>query len=105
MDAAKRVFAEKCGRLCSADRLLAEARVASLYQHFPTHDDVISAEYRQKIGARIEATNKLISHSVAASVKRSDVKPLNLLRALSGVASIQVTEHWKCSAVQKQRYC
>jgi len=42
----------------------------------------------------------LVSHAVEAGVLKGDIEPLDLLRALSGVATIRVSENWKRSAVQ-----
>jgi AcrR family transcriptional regulator len=42
----------------------------------------------------------LVAHAVDAGVFQSDVEPLDLLRALSGVATIRVNENWKRSAVR-----
>jgi AcrR family transcriptional regulator len=42
----------------------------------------------------------LVTHAVEAGVFQSDVEPLDLLRALSGVATIRVSESWKHSAVR-----
>ncbi|KAF1005990.1 MAG: hypothetical protein GAK28_02898 [Luteibacter sp.] len=157
IDAAKRIFAEK-GAAASLEQVAREAKVsiASLYRHFPTRDDVISAVYRQEVDALIgavdslaathdpeaalrawlmlfvnfldakhgmaEAMNTLIGgpedlysktpdrlvlpitalvgRAVEAGVCQPDVEPLDLLRALSGVATIRVTENWKSSAVR-----
>lgn len=157
IDAAKRVFAEK-GAAASLEQVAREAKVsiASLYRHFPTRDDVISAVYRQEVDALIEAVDSLaathdpeaalrawlmlfvdfldakhgmaeamntliggpedlysktpdrlvlpitalVGRAVEAGVCQPDVEPLDLLRALSGVATIRVTENWKSSAVR-----
>ena len=42
----------------------------------------------------------LVARAVAAGVCQRDVEPLDLLRALSGVATIRVSEDWKRSAIQ-----
>ncbi|TCL06997.1 TetR/AcrR family transcriptional regulator [Sodalis ligni] len=42
----------------------------------------------------------LVAHAVETGAFHSDVEPLDLLRALSGVATIRVSENWKRSAVR-----
>lgn len=42
----------------------------------------------------------LVSRAVEAGVVRGDVEPLDLLRALSGVATIRVSDTWKRSAIR-----
>ncbi|KAF1014784.1 MAG: HTH-type transcriptional regulator SrpR [Stenotrophomonas maltophilia] len=156
IDAAKQVFAEK-GANASMDQVAraAEVSIASLYRHFPTRDDVISAVYRQEVDALIEAAERLtqeqkpltavrewlllfvdfldakhgmaeamntllggpedlysktpdrlalpitilVTRAVEAGVCCPDVEPLDLLRALAGVASIRVSDDWKRSAI------
>jgi hypothetical protein len=42
----------------------------------------------------------LVTHAIDAGVFQGDVEPLDLLRALSGVATIRVGENWMRSAVR-----
>ncbi|HGL4257349.1 TetR/AcrR family transcriptional regulator [Burkholderia dolosa] len=42
----------------------------------------------------------LVNRAIEAGTCKSDVEPLDLLRALSGVATIRATEDWKRSAIR-----
>ncbi len=42
----------------------------------------------------------LVNNAVEKGAFENDIEPLDLLRALSGVATIRVSENWKRSAVQ-----
>ena len=61
--AAKRVFAEK-GAAASLEQVAREADVsiATLYRHFPTRDELISAVYQQEVTTLIEAADQLITN-------------------------------------------
>ena len=69
--AAKRVFAEK-GAAASLEQIAREADVsiATLYRHFPTRDELISAVYQQEVTMLIEAADQLISKRKPAAALR-----------------------------------
>jgi AcrR family transcriptional regulator len=69
--AAKRVFAEK-GAAASLEQVAREADVsiATLYRHFPTRDELISAVYRREVTTLIEAADQLISKRKPAAALR-----------------------------------
>lgn len=152
IEAAKSAFADE-GAEVALEHIAREAGVsiATLYRHFPTRDDLISAVYQQEVTALIEAANELmtkrdpvaslrewlmlfvefldakhgmaaamhtliggpeplysktphrldrpvtalVSRGVADGVFRDDIEPLDLLRALSGVAHVRPSETWK----------
>lgn len=60
--AAKQAFAEK-GASVSLEHVAREADVsiATLYRHFPTRGDLISAVYQQEVTALIEAADQLMT--------------------------------------------
>lgn len=62
IQAAKNAFAEK-GATVGLEHIArdAEVSIATLYRHFPTRDDLISAVYQQEVSALIEAANQLIA--------------------------------------------
>lgn len=61
IDAAKRVFAEN-GADVGLDHVARDAglSIATLYRHFPTRDELISAVYQQEVTALIEAADELM---------------------------------------------
>ena len=61
--AAKRACAEK-GAAVSLEHIAREADVsiATLYRHFPTRDELISAVYQQEVTTLIEAADQLITN-------------------------------------------
>ena len=62
IEAAKRAFAET-GASVSLEHIAREADVsiATLYRHFPTRDELISAVYQQEVTALIEAADQLMT--------------------------------------------
>jgi AcrR family transcriptional regulator len=60
--AAKGVFAED-GAAASLEQIAREADVsiATLYRHFPTRDELISAVYQQEVATLIEAADQLMT--------------------------------------------
>ena len=60
--AAKRAFAEK-GATVSLEHVARQAGVsiATLYRHFPTRDELISAVYQQEVTALIEEADQLMT--------------------------------------------
>src|ERR1700761_5269979 len=60
--AAKRACAEK-GAAVSLEHIAREADVsiATLYRHFPTRDELISAVYQQEVDMLIEAADQLMT--------------------------------------------
>jgi len=62
IEAAKRTFADK-GAGVGLEYIArdAEVSIATLYRHFPTRDELISAVYQQEVTALIEAANELMS--------------------------------------------
>jgi len=62
IEAAKRTFAEK-GAGVGLEYIArdADVSIATLYRHFPTRDELISAVYQQEVTALIEAANELMS--------------------------------------------
>jgi AcrR family transcriptional regulator len=157
VEAAKNAFAER-GAGASLEQIARDANVsiASLYRHFPTRDEMISAVYRQEVDALIEAADRLatetepimalrewlllfvefldVKHGMADAMNtliggpedlygktpdrlvspittlvrnainsgsiRDDVEPLDLLRALAGVANVRPTKTWKQSTLR-----
>jgi AcrR family transcriptional regulator len=69
--AAKRVFAEK-GAAASLEQVAREADVsiATLYRHFPTRDELISAVYQQEVTTLIEAADQLMTKRKPAAALR-----------------------------------
>ena len=93
IDAAKRVFAEK-GAAASLEQVAREAKVsiASLYRHFPTRDDVISAVYRQEVDAPIEAVDSLAATHDPEAALRAWVRVfVGFLEAKHGMAGAMDT--------------
>src|ERR1700733_12699739 len=68
--AAKSACAEK-GAAVSLEHIAREADVsiATLYRHFPTRDELISAVYQQEVDMLIEAADQLIPERVPAAVR------------------------------------
>lgn len=157
IQAAKHAFAAK-GAGVGLEHIArdADVSIATLYRHFPSRDDLISAVYQQEVSALIETANQLmaerepadalhawlvlfvefldakhgiaaametliggpepfyrntpnrldlpikalVARGVAAGVLRSDIEPLDLLRALSGVAHIRPGDTWKRQALR-----
>ena len=62
IEAAKRAFAEK-GEGVGLEHIArdADVSIATLYRHFPTRDELISAVYQQEVTALIEAADELMS--------------------------------------------
>jgi AcrR family transcriptional regulator len=60
--AAKRAFAEK-GATVSLEHIArqADVSIATLYRHFPTRDELISAVYQQEVTALIEEADQLMT--------------------------------------------
>lgn len=60
--AAKRAFAEK-GAAVGLEHISrqADVSIATLYRHFPTRDELISAVYQQEVTALIEEADQLMS--------------------------------------------
>jgi AcrR family transcriptional regulator len=71
IDAAKRAFAEK-GPAVSLEHIAREADVsiATLYRHFPTRDELISAVYQQEVTALIAAADQLVAEREPAVALR-----------------------------------
>jgi AcrR family transcriptional regulator len=69
--AAKCAFAEK-GAAASLEQIAREADVsiATLYRHFPTRDELISAVYQQEVTTLIEAANQLMTERGPAAALR-----------------------------------
>lgn len=157
IEAAKRAFAEK-GAGVGLEHVArdADVSIATLYRHFPTRDELISAVYQQEVTALIEAADQLliqrepvaalrewlmlfvefldakhgmaeamntliggpepiysntphrldipikalVARGVATGVFRDDIEPHDLLRALSGVAHVRPSKHWKRQAAR-----
>jgi AcrR family transcriptional regulator len=71
LEAAKCAFA-KGGAAVSLEQIAREADVsiATLYRHFPTRDELISAVYQQEVITLIEAADKLITERKPAAALR-----------------------------------
>ena len=69
--AAKRACAEK-GAAVSLEHIAREADVsiATLYRHFPTRDELISAVYQQEVDMLIEAADQLMTKREPATALR-----------------------------------
>jgi AcrR family transcriptional regulator len=69
--AAKRACAEK-GAAVSLEHIAREADVsiATLYRHFPTRDELISAVYQQEVDMLIEAADQLMTKREQATALR-----------------------------------
>jgi AcrR family transcriptional regulator len=69
--AAKLAFAEK-GAAVGLEHIAREADVsiATLYRHFPTRDELISAVYQQEVTALIEAAEQLMTEQEPAAALR-----------------------------------
>ena len=69
--AAKRACAEK-GAAVSLEHIAREADVsiATLYRHFPTRDELISAVYQQEVDMLIEAADQLMTEREPATALR-----------------------------------
>jgi AcrR family transcriptional regulator len=62
IEAAKEAFA-KDGAAASLEQIArdADVSIATLYRHFPTRDELISAVYQQEVTALIEAADQLMT--------------------------------------------
>jgi AcrR family transcriptional regulator len=71
IEAAKHAFAEK-GTAVSLEHIAREADVsiATLYRHFPTRDELISAVYQQEVTALIAAADQLVTEREPAVALR-----------------------------------
>jgi AcrR family transcriptional regulator len=71
IEAAKHAFAEK-GAAVSLEHIAREADVsiATLYRHFPTRDELISAVYQQEVTALIAAADQLVTEREPAVALR-----------------------------------
>jgi AcrR family transcriptional regulator len=71
IEAAKCAFAQK-GAAASLEQIAREADVsiATLYRHFPTRDELISAVYQQEVTALIEAADQLMTEREPAAALR-----------------------------------
>ena len=69
--AAKSACAEK-GAAVSLEHIAREANVsiATLYRHFPTRDELISAVYQQEVDMLVEAANQLVTKREPATALR-----------------------------------
>jgi AcrR family transcriptional regulator len=69
--AAKHAFAEG-GAAVSLEQIAREADVsiATLYRHFPTRDELISAVYQQEVSTLIEAADQLMTEREPAAALR-----------------------------------
>jgi AcrR family transcriptional regulator len=69
--AAKHAFAEG-GAAASLEQIAREADVsiATLYRHFPTRDELISAVYQQEVSTLIEAADQLMTEREPAAALR-----------------------------------
>jgi AcrR family transcriptional regulator len=91
--AAKRAFAEK-GAAVSLEHIAREADVsiATLYRHFPTRDELISAVYQQEVAALIEAAEQLlIEREPAAALREWLMMFVEFLDAKHGMAAAMDT--------------
>ena len=71
IEAAKDAFA-KDGAAVSLEQIArdAEVSIATLYRHFPTRDELISAVYQQEVTVLIEAANQLMTKREPAAALR-----------------------------------
>ena len=71
IEAAKCAFAQK-GAAASLEQIAREADVsiATLYRHFPTRDELISAVYQQEVDMLIEAADQLMTEREPATALR-----------------------------------
>lgn len=93
IEAAKRAFAAG-GADVSLEQVArdAEISIASLYRHFPTRDDLISAVYREETDALIEAAQQLmIEREPAAALREWLVLFVGFLDAKNGMAKSMET--------------
>ena len=69
--AAKRAFAEK-GAAVGLEHIArqADVSIATLYRHFPTRDELISAVYRQEVTALIEQADWLMTKRAPVAALR-----------------------------------
>src|SRR5262249_49925226 len=91
--AAKSAFAEK-GASASLEQIAREADVsiASLYRHFPTRDQLISAVYQQEVTSLIEAADKLmISREPAEALREWLMLFVDFLGTKHGMAAAMDT--------------
>lgn len=71
IEAAKRAFAEK-GAGVGLEHIArdADVSIATLYRHFPTRDELISAVYQQEVTALIEAADDLMTRQEPVTALR-----------------------------------
>ena len=69
--AAKRAFAEK-GAAVGLEHIArdADVSIATLYRHFPTRDELISAVYQQEVAALIEEADQLMTEQEPVAALR-----------------------------------
>ena len=91
--AAKGVFA-KDGAAASLEQIAREADVsiATLYRHFPTRDELISAVYQQEVTTLIEAADQLmVDREPAAALREWLMLFVEFLHAKHGMAEAMDT--------------
>lgn len=68
IEAAKEAFGKE-GAAVSLDQIArnADVSIATLYRHFPTRDELISAVYQQEVTALIEAADRLMTRREPAA--------------------------------------
>lgn len=71
IEAAKEAFAEH-GAAVSLEQVArdADVSIATLYRHFPTRDELISAVYQQEVTTLIEAADRLMARREPAAALR-----------------------------------
>jgi AcrR family transcriptional regulator len=71
VEAAKEAFA-KVGAAASLEQIArdADVSIATLYRHFPTRDELISAVYQQEVTTLIEAADQLMNKREPAAALR-----------------------------------
>jgi AcrR family transcriptional regulator len=93
IEAAKGAFAEH-GAAVSLEQIAREADVsiATLYRHFPTRDELISAVYQQEVTALIEAADRLrVRREPAAALREWLMSFVSFLDAKHGMAAAMDT--------------
>jgi len=93
IEAAKDAFA-KDGATVSLEKIAREAAVsiATLYRHFPTRDELISAVYQQEVSSLIEAADKLLTkREPVAALREWLMMFVDFLDAKHGMAAAMDT--------------
>ena len=93
IEAAKDAFA-KDGAAVSLEQIArdAEVSIATLYRHFPTRDELISAVYQQEVTVLIEAANQLMTkREPAAALREWLMLFVDFLDAKHGMAAAMDT--------------